>query len=137
MILNIRGTNGAGKTYLARRLMERLGPGEDLVRTHPIKGRPFVCGRRHGGVLFIGRYEVQTGGCDTMKWKGDAEWLTHLILDEQKVGHVVFEGLIASKWATHRYLSMRLSGEFCAVLLDTPVDVCLDSVNERRRERCH
>lgn len=136
MIINIRGTNGAGKTHLVRRLMERLGPGIDIERIHPVKNRPFVCGREHSGVFFVGRYDVQNGGCDTLRWKGDAEWLTDLIVQTSKDGwHVVFEGLIASKWATGRYLNMNRQTEFHAVLLSTDLDACLDSVNARRAAR--
>jgi uridine kinase len=42
MIINIRGTSGAGKTHLVRRLMATAGPGVTCTMGHPEKNKPLL-----------------------------------------------------------------------------------------------
>lgn len=142
---NLRGTNGSGKTYVARQLIE-------LSRAQPIlfKGRkPQV----YKGILFnedfyiLGSYETQCGGCDTISSVAEvAELLRMLMTNSDDPGDfdlpslkgiVFFEGLMISHMlGTVGAMQAKLGKEQNVLaFLDTPLDVCIDRVKARRVER--
>ena len=74
MIVNPRGTSGAGKTELVRRIIAGYGWGRggqvEPVST-PGRERPMFYRLRHplGGrpLVLLGHYEATCGGCDTIR----------------------------------------------------------------------
>lgn len=138
MIINVRGTSGSGKTYAVRRMMEQLD-GDLLVYS---EGDFFREGKviahclhhRMQPVYVIGNYSSNVcGGCDTI---GTQNLVCSTVRHFAQFGHVVFEGLIISHLFA-RYVA--LSKEFEAygehmvfVYLDTPIELCLDRVRQRR-----
>ena len=143
MIINIRGTSGAGKTHVVRRLMR--SPGADgVIRApeavrgpHPERsGREILLGYRHAGVFFVGSYEATCGGCDKFSWKGAADWVQELVRARAVGGdHVVFEGLSVSHWKAERFLQLGSVAPLKVVLLDTTLEDCLAAVRGRREAR--
>lgn len=148
MIINLRGTSGSGKTHLARRLLS-LHP---VVKPHfkqrdidytTIKGDKRTYSARRANPLyyvgergnltstaFLGHYETPCGGCDTLP---DYDCAFHLARELHGLGHdVVMEGLLLSE---ERHRSVRLGADLRVVYVDTPLETCLESVNERRRAR--
>src|SRR5882672_10729411 len=89
LVINIRGTNGSGKSHLVHRLIRDF------------KGKPMEVDGRVWGykldtkpkVYIVGRYETPAGGCDTIL---DIENVNRLITAMAGSGHVVFEGLVAT-----------------------------------------
>jgi len=82
----------------------------------------------------IGHYESPCGGTDTIN---GYDRIYQLVEEQFNLGFsVLFEGLLSSD---ERNRTIKLnkdtqSGVTC-ILLDTPVEKCIDSVNERRRAK--
>src|SRR3990167_6396595 len=138
MIINIRGTNGAGKSHMVRSLLEEF-QGEPVA--WDMNGRkPKVTVYRlliHPKVFVIGRYDVACGGADTMPkpvgepGRNSMDVVEAYLREWAVQGHVIFEGLIVSSVWNQRWV--RLSQEFGAVwfFLDTSMEECRQRVAER------
>ena len=140
MIINIRGTSGSGKSTLVRKLMSCYGGQRIAVKTN---GRRQPIGymlERKGEsrpLAVIGHYETTCGGCDTIS---KMEVIFDNVRKAHEIGHdVVFEGLLISADVNRTVELWRYAQEqgcpMLVVALDVPLQVCLDSVNARRRER--
>jgi hypothetical protein len=126
VIINIAATHGGGKSTVVKRV---LATADKVVEKHR-------CTIGHWGqreVTFIGRYGIAgTGGCDTIT---DGT-LYDLISEHATLGHVVFEGVIVM--VQHQGVSLlRLHPDvpFHVLLLTTPVEECVRSVDERRARK--
>ena len=95
MIINIRGTNGSGKTYLVRGLIKRYH-GKPLPDS---KGKPAAY-RLDGNIIVIGKYDVACGGADTLPKpdkRNSMDVVENAVRYYADLGyHVIFEGLIVS-----------------------------------------
>lgn len=138
MIFNIRGTSGSGKTTLIRKLTEEY-PTRTVFRREGRKQPIGYVYHREGGrsLAIVGHYETACGGCDTIASMDD---IFDLVRQSAAAGHdVVFEGLLISadvnrtvavhEWAKERDIEMRV------IALDTPLDLCIESINLRRRAK--
>ena len=134
MIINVRGTSGSGKSTLVRRigdLYERRFPAKVANRRQPIG---YIFTRPEGRSLaVIGHYETPCGGCDTIT---DQDEIYQRVRDSHAAGlDVLYEGLLISADA-NRCVALHTDGLPLKVLaLDTPLELCLSSVNERRRAK--
>jgi predicted kinase len=135
MIINIRGTSGSGKSTLVRsitELYERKFPAKVEGRRQPIG---YVFTRPKGKTLaVIGHYETPCGGCDTIT---DQDEIYRRVRQSHEAGmDVLYEGLLISA-ETRRCIELHrdFPGYLQVVALDTPLDVCLASINERRRAK--
>ena len=133
MIINIRGTSGSGKSTLARRVMGAYTGCRNRVKQ---KGRKqpigYICTRPDGGkpLYVLGHYESPCGGCDTIKTYDE---VFQRVRDVHEAGYdVLFEGLLLST-ETQRVIELALELPTLIIGLDVPVDVCLESINTRRR----
>lgn len=134
MIINIRGTSGSGKSTTIRKIMELY---ESKVRVK-LEGRKQPIGymlakhepKRH--LALIGHYETDCGGCDTITNQDD-------IYERVRKAHaagmdVLYEGLLISADA-NRCVALHRDGlPLLVIALDTPLDICLASVNQRRHD---
>lgn len=138
MIINLRGTSGSGKSTLARRVMTAYeGARVRIMR----KGRKQPIGyilprgleQKPGKPLIvIGHYESPCGGCDTLKTYDD---VFQAVRGAHENGYdVLFEGLLLT---TETARLIELAGQYPMLIigLDVPVDLCLESVNMRRRAK--
>lgn len=141
-IVNLRGTSGSGKTYIARRIMEMYDP--DPFR-HFISGRKQPIGYtfhrkdlNSGPPLFVvGHYEgdpeTSCGGADNLPQGLD--YIYGLVEESLDLGKDVFlEGLIVAS-DTARIIAMHDKAKVLVVGLDTPLDECERSVEHRRAIR--
>lgn len=130
LIVNIRGTNGSGKSHLVHQLIKKHG------------ATPIVIEKRIWGyylntdpkIYIIGKYETPTGGCDTINDINDVNTLISIF---SKWGHVVFEGLVATGLAG-RWIDLAKSlsqHKWIFLTLDTPLKKCVERVAERRKAR--
>jgi hypothetical protein len=138
-IINLRGCNGSGKSFIVRQLMEKTG-------AKPIYGKPkpgqFI-GRINGykgiykgtPIFFLGSYEVMSGGCDAILKHDDILLVCDLVREFSKEGHVVFEGfLLTGIFQRFHDLSQELGGIiFC--FMDTPLKKCLARIKRRNEEK--
>lgn len=140
MIINIRGTSGSGKSTLMRRVMdlyaEREPQGRPLTRTGKVAKQPlgYLLHRDEalvGPSLYVpGHYETACGGCDTIN---GLDTIFELVRDAHAEGHdVLFEGLIVCS-DVNRTVELAKIAPLHVVMLDTPIEVCIESINERRR----
>lgn len=152
MIVNIRGTSGSGKSTVIRELFKlardrsvwdplwseipqdllpRNEKGEPKKRKQPWGYVLEMPGNFRRNVVVIGHYETACGGCDTIP---SFDLGFALIRAAHKCNYdVVYEGLLYSADA-ERTLALHRDGlDLHVIALDTPLDVCIASVNERRQ----
>ena len=140
LIINVRGTSGSGKTHLTREWMKQFDS-NPIWESRAVSRRPKVLGYnaekfhkdgRHEQWFVIGSYENVCGGCDTIKTQQE-------IID--RVGwaisqgyNVWLEGLILSTiYGLVGAYSEEYADRWLFAYLNTPVDVCVERVIERRR----
>lgn len=142
---NLRGTNGSGKTFVARELL-RLTNAEPCLffgkKVAAYKGLMF-----DQPFFLIGSYETQCGGCDTISSVAQVAELLRLLMtnnDDDAVfdhysnsGIVFFEGLMISHMlGTVGAMQNRLGKNYNVLsFLDTPLETCIERVRRRRFER--
>lgn len=136
MIINLRGTSGSGKSTLVKKIMS-LCSVKHAIRTKDGGKRPigYICKLPEGDkwLAVVGHYEIACGGCDTIS---DMKEVFARVKEAHELGyHVLFEGAIVSTLARN-VIELQLDGYPVEVIsLDTPLDVCLASINERRMEK--
>jgi hypothetical protein len=135
VIINIRGTSGSGKSTLVRRVLAnykgRVSFREEgrkqpigYLYQHPTGGR---------SLAVVGHYETPCGGCDTIS---KMERIFELVRQSHAAGHdVLYEGLLISADVVRTAALHHEGLPLHVVALDVPIEVCLDSVNGRRREK--
>jgi hypothetical protein len=150
MILNFRGTSGSGKTTVVRGLMAKyptvipLGefpekkpdgyecrpdrkafdPGDDPIADGP-------------NLYVVGSYKNTCGGCDGIKTQDEA---CDRVRRYAALGDVLFEGLLISHiFARYQKLDQEMAQahghKTIWAFLDTPLELCLDRIRERRNAR--
>lgn len=134
-IIHVRGTSGSGKSHLARRVMERYSSHGDLHRKG--RKRPFATlhSRVGGPPLYVpGHYETDCGGADTIPTYDDYFDAVALAYGEGK--DVLFEGLLSTPEINRTLRLHELAkDDLHIVFLDVPLEVCVESVNQRRRAK--
>lgn len=133
MLINIRGTSGAGKSHLVRRVMDCYA-GRDEVR---VDGRKQPLYYNMTGaprpLRVLGHYNTACGGCDTIKTPDQVyELLTAAVAD----GHdVLYEGIMVQD-DVRRCVDVNRSLQPVRVIwLSTPIEECLRGVRSRREAR--
>lgn len=135
MIINIRGTSGSGKSTLVRRVVELYG--SRISYKEPGRKQPigYTYNRRGEGrpLAVIGHYETPCGGCDTIP---KMDRIFELVRQAHAQGQdVIFEGLLIAA-DVNRTVALHTDGlPLRVIALDVPLEVCLDSVNQRRRAK--
>ena len=136
MIITIRGTSGSGKSHLVRSIMELY---EDKIPIY-VRGRkqPLVYTLSRPGphpiLTVVGHYETPCGGCDTIS---NMQHVFELVKEAyyDRDNDVLFEGLIVTSDA-NKTIAMHETGiPITVITLDTPIEMCLEGVNSRRRIR--
>jgi protein gp37/energy-coupling factor transporter ATP-binding protein EcfA2 len=134
LIINIRGTSGAGKTTLARKLMALYSQREPQF----IAGRKRPAGFLLSGpglrpLFVLGDYgEAACGGAYTV---ADRDQAFDLLTQARDAGHdVLWEGVIYSDEVA-RTVALCADRPNLIVQLNTPLDICLARVQERRAAR--
>jgi hypothetical protein len=135
--LNVRGTSGAGKSYLVRKLLEPHQAAKQTVwaagRQRPLASIYKISSKRT--LVVLGHYETDCGGCDTLP---DVATVFQLVQRFYADGHdVLFEGVIISTLANQvidlwtNFLK-RKPKSLLVIGLNTPLDQCIHSINQRR-----
>ena len=135
VIVNPRGTNGAGKTELVRRLLRGLvlepifRPGRHL----PIAYRATTADGTNPFIV-IGHYERTCGGCDTVPLRdGGLDEIVRLADLHASTGTpVLLEGALLSEETT-RTTELATRHDLHVLHLSTPIDLCVRRLLTRRR----
>lgn len=125
MIINIRGTSGAGKTTLVRRLL----PISKMAAVYE-KGRSTPLWYWRWNVALLGSYKSTCGGCDTIHSMD--EIFSFAMKLNRSFKFVIIEGLLLSE-EVNRTVSVK--DDISVFLLSTPLEKCLENINERRRAK--
>lgn len=146
MIVNIRGGHGAGKTYLVRKVMEKLGIRKTIKKHGRVLG--YKLDRKVGSksVYVVGRYQegLTAEGCDVFKGYHDffkegfnqADLVCKLVRKFCKKGHVLFEGMVSGAVNRWIFLVQELkSQKFVFGFPDVSVERCLKRVRHRREAK--
>jgi hypothetical protein len=129
LVVNIRATNGGGKTTIMRKLIENFEGQPILTDAGKIEGYLLNTGTR-----IVGRYETPTGGCDGIKTQDE---ICALVRKYAALGNVVFEGLLVSGLFS-RYSALAdsmPSDKFIFAFLDTPLEKCIAQTLGRREAK--
>lgn len=131
MIIKLHGTSGAGKTTAVQNLMEfgEVTPLGDPKRPEAYK---LEIEGIHRPIYILGSYENTCGGMDTVSSVGQQIELIHKYAE---MGHVIYEGLLLSTYYGSLGVAVERYGkQHIWAFLDTPVEVCIDRVKQRRLE---
>lgn len=140
IILNVRGTNGSGKSTAVRRLMDQLGK----PTVFQIDGKEAGYRYRKAGqnVLVLGKYETACGGLDaSFSYPGAADDVIFFLHELAQHGHVVAEGVVAmGSYGIGRLQKFSedeaaKSNHVIFALMDTPLETCISRCETRRAEK--
>lgn len=130
MLVNVRGTNGSGKSTAVRHLLNRYGMEDKIEQLGWRKNGPKVVGYRLPGNLIVaGRYEYfQMGGLDGFKYAPMWEELLPGFAEE--ADYMVFESiLISGNVGRARDLASKYPCIFA--FMDTTADECISRIYAR------
>ena len=129
MIVSLRGCSGAGKSTVATTIMAQYPTETIYTEQGKIEGYKVDIGKQFP-LYIAGKYDTPCGGCDSIKTLQE-------VVDRVKKyynagGNVLFESLLASGgYGTVGKLSEEIP-DYIFATLDTPLDVCLERVKQRR-----
>ena len=133
MIVKIHGTSGSGKTTIVRNIFDEasqilpIGPvkrPEAYKVEHPFLKRP---------LYILGPYENKCGGMDGVK---SIDKQIELIEHYAEEGHILYEGLLLSTYYGRLgAITEKWGNPHIFAFLNTPIEVCIERVIQRRKER--
>lgn len=144
-VIKLGGCNGSGKTTLARAVMAEVRQREGrewdkcgLNKKKPL-GYKLDMVKGNPGIQFfvLGSYETTCGGMDTISDKEERLSLLRATCRTDRI--VMFEGLITGKTygamgeLSEKHVKSR-KGRWLYAFMDTPFDVCVNRVLQRRGE---
>jgi hypothetical protein len=135
MIINLRGTNGSGKSTVVTRIMEIYGVSVPIFIDGRKRPLGYVVSPRgslgqYAPFLYVpGHYEIACGGCDTLK---TVDQVYELVYQARERGqHVMYEGIMVSD-DVRRAVELSKIAELHVILLTTPIAYCLAAITARR-----
>src|SRR5690606_34634055 len=95
MLINLRGTNGSGKSTIIRRLFEQYNPRQryGCLGLPRAEANELRVPRVAKPVYILGPYSTPTGGCDSIQ---PYDLILELMEKYAARGHVIFEGVLIS-----------------------------------------
>jgi len=139
MVINPRGTSGSGKTTVVRGIMAKgiTTPLGGTARKPDAYQVVFPQAPIDSPSLFIiGSYENVCGGCDSISTQDE---ICDRVRAYSTMGHVMMEGLLMSHlFSRYAMLDRELFAKgipFIWAFLDTPLDLCIERVKQRREEK--
>ena len=131
MIVQLRGTSGSGKSTVVRNIMALK---KDWIRVK-VEGRKQPIGYlsvAEPALAVMGHYETACGGCDTIP---SMDRIYDLIREAADKGfNVLYEGLLISA-EVNRAVELGKTHDFLVLGIELPLELCLASINERRRAK--
>lgn len=132
-VIQIRGSNGAGKTTIVRQFVQRNNL---TIKPITIKNKEtFISTNEKNDIVVLGRYDKKTGGCDL--YDNTEHVLNTLIwvINNMKPKLIVFEGMIYS--LSYRFASnvsdlvKKFNYKYIALSLFTDPNVVLQRIYKR------
>lgn len=129
-IVKLHGTSGAGKSFVAHQLLKAF-PENRMSLTFDGKEEAQViyCGLSTP-LYILGKYNTTCGGCDALHASVQIE----LLHKYAALGHVLYEGLLASEYyGKLGEASEKYGANHIFAFLDTPIETCIERIMRRRR----
>jgi hypothetical protein len=127
MIVSVRGTSGSGKSTLVQKLIADRTPIFELGK---------LVGYQCKNFRVLGPYPADltlAAGVDILNHDSrKRDVLFDQIIRWAGLGHVLYEGLLISN-EVGRTVQIAQTFPTTVIFLTTPLDVCLDRINARRR----
>ncbi|RJR13384.1 hypothetical protein C4588_01080 [Candidatus Parcubacteria bacterium] len=118
--VDIRGTNGSGKTTVVRRFLQNK-------TIEIVEGDTFV---KDFHIWTVGRYDrAECGGADGVQPIDEIEQRV------KSYNRCIVEGVIVSHSFARWYEVARSKRNYFFVFLDTPLDICVERVKKRREAK--
>lgn len=151
-VFSIRGTNGSGKSSVARRFLPvpltggpKGGPAELNLYPSPTKKDPerqkrvpgFVrVSQQLGHVGVVGPYSTACGGLDQVVDFQASRRAISFMLNHLGCSHVIAEGLLASgvygSWGEYSKLLREQGHTYAWCYLSTPLEICRQRIKARQ-----
>lgn len=141
VIVNVRGTNGSGKTTVVQELVPAADRQRFVICEHRYtdkKGRDKVkelIGYRVGATILVGRYDTACGGCDGMPSVYAAYQAVEAAAALPGARFVLFEGLMLSgiyQSVVDTQNRLKAAGhEFVWAFMPVPIEECVRRVIAR------
>lgn len=135
MIIDIRGTNGSGKSWIIHYLLSHYAKEPILTPYHPRKKR-----ETKGYLLtdfdaaIVGHYKRTCGGCDTMKTADAIEIRIRVFAKTYR--KVILEGITVSHtFERYNQIAIDFNDDYYFLFLDTSLETCIERVKARREQR--
>jgi hypothetical protein len=135
MLISIRSTNGGGKTFIVRALLDQFKgqPIYGLLGPKQPEAYELAVPKVVRPVWVLGPYRTPTGGCDCIQ---PYDKILDLIEKYAAKGHIVFEGVIvSSNYGRVGRLLEKWGQEAVMAFLTTSLEDCLKNVQKRRNAR--
>lgn len=123
MIINLRGTNGSGKSTVVTRIMEKYGVSVPIFINGRKRPLGYIVSPRGSlgqfpSLYIPGHYETVCGGCDTLK---TVDQVYNLVNKASSQGlHVLYEGIMVGD-DVKRAVTLSKITELHVILLITPI----------------
>lgn len=131
MIIQLRGTNGSGKTWIVKQVMNTYEFKTIVNRDREIMGYY----SKEINLFVVGRYTNSCGGCDNIHTQD--EICARIYKAASKGWNVLFEGLLPSHLASRfvkLYKDMQEQSVDCYfIFLTTPLEQCYENIMARRK----
>jgi len=129
VVISVRGSNGAGKTWVARKVMDRAE--DDFKKKITLDNGVLV--NVYKNFVILGSYDRVCGGCDTIK---TPQMVWDAVVECAGFTNVIYEGVIVGNvYEPTILLNERLKmigARIVPVCLNTPFEQCVANVNARR-----
>lgn len=135
-LINVRGTNGSGKSTIVRGLLAKARvrrPIYGVLGIRQPEAYRLMFGDADEPLTVIGPYDRETGGCDSVQ---PYSLILDLIQKYSMMGAVLFEGVLVSTcWGEIGEELESWGDEAYVLFLDTPVEECIRSTEARRARK--
>lgn len=136
-IVSIRGTHGSGKSTIVKKILDKYAH-EMLFRLGNKRPYGYDVTLSNSELFVVGPYVTACGGCDAVQPYSEIWPMVDRAAQEGK--HVLLEGaLVSSSYGSighaMNYWQTRQSTDCYFAFLDTPLELCLERIAERRAAR--
>lgn len=135
LLVNIRGTNGSGKSTIPF-AMKDDPDAYQVIRPHQGRPRKILTVFPNYGWVALGSYERQVGGLDAFPNKAFTEKVLQYALKKFPEYNILMEGILASTtYSTYAELFRNVQKEWdiqpVIYYLMPPVEVCIERIKQR------